>query len=459
MLLAIASMIVCGQCHPDIVARYAKTPMANTSGPVEAANEPTGGFFHAISGTRYEVIRSANRLLLQSNGRPRQLSFYIGSRRMGRSYAFAADGYLYQAPVGYYTNRRMWDMAPGYENDREPDFNRPITAECLFCHASGARIVPRTVNRLADASALRGITCERCHGDASAHLSHPQAGNIVNPRKLAIPERDSVCEQCHLAGEARLPQVAHEVADFRPGQRLSTYLAVFVTAGRPSRIRVNSHAEALAASRCRRESGRKLWCGTCHDPHGSRTAYREVCLGCHGPQSCPKLKNHSMRDEADCIACHMPKSRAYDGGHTVFTNHSIPRKPANDPSMKAAPASLESYYSDETDSAAADRNLGIAWAQLAENYRDARLFEKAWPPLRATADRHPRDPLLYAKIAEALESASKTVEAEKAYRISLEQNPDQIDVLVGLAVLLERTGRSAEAAVFRRRAAAILPRQ
>ena len=459
MLLAILPMIVCAQCHADIVARYAKTPMAQSSGLVDPAGEPTGGFFHPNSGIRYEIVKSGNRLQLEWNGHRKALDFFIGSRRMGRSYGFAAYGYLYQAPVGYYANRRLWDMAPGYENDREPDFNRPITADCLFCHATGARVIPKTLNRVADLSAFHGVSCERCHGDASAHVSHPQPGNVVNPKKLPFAERDSVCEQCHLSGEARIPQPGRDLADFRPGQRLSTYLAVFVAEGRAPGIRVTSHAEALAASACRRASGQKLWCGSCHDPHGAQTDYREVCLGCHTPQTCPQLKSASSRAGADCIACHMPKARAYDGGHTVFTDHSIPRRPANYLSRKVEPASLASYFPADTDSIAAGRNLGIAWTQAAVNYAEPRFFEKAWPLLRAAASRQPRDPALYAKVGEALESASKISEAEKAYLLSLDQDAEQVDVLLRLAALLDRAGRETEALALRKRAAAILPRQ
>lgn len=459
MLLAIVPMIVCSHCHPDVVARYLKTPMANTSGPVEAANEPAGGFFHASSDTHYEIVKSANRLLLEWNGQSKPLDFFIGSRRMGRSYVLDSDGYLYQAPVGYYANRRLWDMAPGYENDRKPDFNRPITTECLFCHASGARIIPKTLNRVADVSALHGISCERCHGDASDHLAHPQAGNIVNPAKLSFDARNSVCEQCHLAGEARFPQPGQGIDEFRPGASLSTYVAVLVAAGRPSGIRVNSHAEALAASRCRRESGQKLWCGSCHDPHGSRTAYREVCLGCHEPYACPKLRSKTNSEAADCVACHMPKSRAYDGGHTVFTDHSIPRRPRNNPPNKMPPESLESYFPVAADPSVTDRNLGIAWALEAESYRDPRLFDKAWPFLRNAAGRKPRDPLLYAKIGEALESASKSSEAVQAYRLSLDEDPDQVDILLRLAALLERTGNGTVARQLRDRAANMMRHQ
>ncbi len=96
MLLAVLPMIVCSPCHAKIVERYSKTPMAISSGLVDSAQELTGGFLHAASSTQYEIVRSGNRLELQWGGHRRPLDFYIGSRRMGRSYGYAVDG---AAPV------------------------------------------------------------------------------------------------------------------------------------------------------------------------------------------------------------------------------------------------------------------------------------------------------------------------------------------------------------------------
>lgn len=458
MLLALVATIVCSQCHAGIVARYNARPMARTSGLVDAAAEPAGEFFHPASGTRFEIVKSGNGLELDWKHHRQPLDFFIGSRRMGRSYGFIENGYFYQAPAGYYANRRLWGMAPGYENDRKPDFTRPITSDCLFCHASGATPISGTINRYQDTSSLRGISCERCHGDPSVHLAHPQKGNIVNPQKLPAAQRDSVCEQCHLAGEARFPQPGRRLMDFRPGQRLSTYLAVFVAGGERSGIRVNSHAAALFESRCRQASGQQLWCGTCHDPHSQTVVdYRAKCLGCHASAECPTVRNRSRETEADCIGCHMPKGRAYDGGHSVFTDHSIPRHAPQYSTARKTPESLQAYYPADPASPTGARDWGIAWAQVAEDYASGEALEKAWPLLRAAAGSHPRDPLLYAKIGGALQSAQKTTAAKDAYELALEQDPEQVDVILRLAALLEHSGEAGKAAALRKRAAAILP--
>src|SRR5262245_53972884 len=113
--------------------------MANSSGTVHAAAEYPGKV-----DTRFTITPQ---LRLIWRGGHVDLTFFIGSRRMGRSYAYEHDGYLFQAPVGYYGNRTAWDLAPGYEHDAAPDLNRPITSECLSCHATRTSLVQGTINR------------------------------------------------------------------------------------------------------------------------------------------------------------------------------------------------------------------------------------------------------------------------------------------------------------------------
>ena len=291
--------------------------MGSSFGLVDARKETAGSFSHPPSKTDFRIaLRDASLELIWNGGR-QPLDFFVGSRRVGRSFGFSDNGYLYQAPVGYYAARQAWDMAPGYEKDVQPDLTRPITPECLACHTSGARALPGTLNRVENLAAIEPIGCERCHGDGRDHAAHPKRENIVNPARLPSRARDSVCEQCHLAGDVRLAQAGQPLGSYRPGADLAQFVAVF-TAGVPRPgARVNAHAEALAASRCRRESAGKLWCGTCHNPHGKAASYRETCLGCH---SCADPK----RDREDCTSCHMPKFESAGGGHTTWTDHSIP---------------------------------------------------------------------------------------------------------------------------------------
>src|SRR5207244_4864123 len=75
----------------------------------------------------------------------------------------------------------------------------------------------------------------------------------------------------------------------------------------------------LEQSRCVRESGAKLFCLDCHDPHrkiAGTDHYREVCQSCH------KSGEH-VAAKTDCVSCHMPKRRTQDVVHVVMTDHRI----------------------------------------------------------------------------------------------------------------------------------------
>jgi predicted CXXCH cytochrome family protein len=257
------------------------------------------------------------------------MEFAIGSGHQGKSYAWRHGDSLFQSPIAWYREQRRWDMAPGYEQDPSPDFYRPITAECLFCHAGGARPVAGTQNRYLDPPfAPAAISCERCHGDASTHLAKPGRATIVNPARLPPAKRNSVCEACHLSGEARIPNPGKDFRDFRPGMQLEEVFSVYVAnhAGKQD-LKVVSHFEQLAASRCATESQDRMWCGSCHDPHREPAAreraayYRDKCLICHEDAA----NAHRQQKGDDCTGCHMPRKQAYDGGHTAFTDHWIRR--------------------------------------------------------------------------------------------------------------------------------------
>jgi len=386
--------------------------MANTSGLVIAARESAG------TAGPYTITPGLQ--LIWPGGKV-DLTLFIGSRRMGRSFAFEYKQHLYQAPVGYYANRHAWDLAPGYERDSKPDLSRPITTDCLYCHATRATLEPGTLNRYREI--VHGVQCARCHGESAEHA------NLVNPAKLTARRRDSICEQCHLSGEVRLIQPGKKMTDFVPGGDISEVIEVFTATAKG--VAVNGHADAFASSRCKQESGDRLWCGTCHNPHQPTASYTAVCRTCHT----------QPHDESDCVPCHMPKAKAYDGGHTVFTDHSISTR---------AVRPLASYFGREPSS----RNLGLAYVRLALTRRDSGYLEKAWPLLRTAAATHGRDPVLYYEIANLLAASGRRPQAVEYYRLSIEQDPLQPDALLKLAALL---GRSAEAADLREKVSRMLP--
>ena len=137
----------------------------------------------------------------------------------------------------------------------------------------------------------------------------------------------------------------------------------------------------------------------------------------------------------------MPKAKAYDGGHTVFTDHSI---------STHTPRKLASYFG----RLPSPRNLGLAYVELATKQRDTEYLEKAWPLLREAAAGQPRDPALYYAVANLLNAAGQKQRAIEYYRRSLEQDPIQPDALRKLAALV---ASPEEARELREKALRILP--
>jgi len=95
-----------------------------------------------------------------------------------------------------------------------------------------------------------------------------------------------------------------------------------------SELKVTSHVENLAQSACKRASGEKLWCATCHDPHTTpapvaKVAYfRGKCLSCHQTDSCRSPAKARQEKQDYCITCHMPRGPT-DIPHFSFTHHRV----------------------------------------------------------------------------------------------------------------------------------------
>ena len=159
-----------------------------------AAREPEGMVRHALSGTTFTIRNSASgsEQILEQGGimQSFSLAYVVGSGAHALGAVVQAGQHLFQSPLSYYTQRRAWDMAPGYEESKDPDFSRPVTVECLSCHADKPLTIANTLNSY-QTPALdgMGIQCDRCHGPADAHLKKPVPGTIVNPAKLARAAR------------------------------------------------------------------------------------------------------------------------------------------------------------------------------------------------------------------------------------------------------------------------------
>jgi hypothetical protein len=436
----------CVACHPREVAGYAKSAMARSLRPMRGGFEisapPDGAVEHAASKTRFFIRSSPDGMtqgyIRQHESSEQKMAFLIGSGNHATGYLIQMGDHLFQSPLSYYTARRLWDLAPGYESDPHPDFTRPVTAECLFCHSGKPLPVAETLNRYqAGTFAEYAISCDRCHGDPAAHLKNPVSGSIVNPTNLKGAARASVCEQCHLVGDTRVPNPGRAISDFRPGQTLETFYTTYVGARASGEsIKVVSHAEQLALSQCARRSGDKLWCGTCHNPHDqpaqSASYYRDRCLTCH---VATLEKTHAAPDR-DCVACHMPKSPTVDGNHTAFTNHRIAR-PGQVDSIRAKPDTLTAWR--EPEPALRDRNRGIALITFGVEHGSPTVAIDGYRLLTAIEKNFPDDPALLTSIGNVLMKAKRPSEAltrfEKVVTLKPEYAPNRLNVAIALATL------------------------
>ena len=455
----------CAPCHRTIYDSYRQTPMANSSGAAGGGiireKYDRAVFDHAPTGFRYRVGQKPGAIVLEfaridgTLKGTKDLPYFIGSGATARSYLLTDDGFLYQAPVAYYTSSGAWGLAPNYETYAYPYLTRPVSPACLSCHASFLKAVPPTQNRYGSPPfGEGGIACERCHGPGEAPIRKMQSGDrdgglaIVNPAKLAPDRRDSVCSQCHLTGEVRVMRAGADWQSYHPGDRLAGSVSVFVRAGESPGLKVTSHVEKLAQSACQRGAGDRLWCGTCHDPHsvpkpaGRAAWFRQKCLGCHDTGACQETKVARAKRQDDCVGCHMTKSTVTDAQHVVYTDHSIPRRPR---SGDAAPASNRELvvFGGGT---ASRRDVAMAYGIAASRTRDGSIRTRAMGMLQEAERNSPDDVEVLLYLAELYRNDAREESAIPLYQRAIRLDPSQVTASVGLGAILMERGEFGEAA-------------
>jgi hypothetical protein len=415
----------CQSCHPQQVAGYSHTGMGQSLR--SPAKEPEGDFEHVKSKTLFLVRSNPSGLFqrMQQAGQTLdyRIDYVIGSGNHASCYLARIGDHLFESPICYYKNRGF-DMAPGYSDASAPAFSRPITEECLLCHSGRPLPIPHSLNRYqSPAFTEEAISCDRCHGDAAAHLKRPVPGSILNPRKLGPALRDSVCEQCHLSGVVRVTNPGKNVADFHAGQRLEDVFTTYVS-DPPSQdtdsFKVVSQSEQLAGSQCARASSGRMWCGTCHDPHNKPADpvayYRTRCLSCHTSA----LPGNHPAQTSNCLSCHMPRRETDDGGHTVFTDHRIRRTPQQ-PGGTAPLKQLIAWR--EPAPELRERNLALAFNNAGLRHSAIDLLDRSYPMLLEVQKRSPADPDVLTAIGTVLLNRDDFLPAAKLFDHVIELRP------------------------------------
>jgi hypothetical protein len=353
--VAYVGMQTCRSCHANVYNTFIETGMGKSFGKAtpEKSDASFGeddlvydektDFYYKPYFKNDTMYIMEYRLLGKDtiHKRVEQIDYIIGSGHHTNSHIISENGYLFQAPITYYSQDQRWDMAPGFDKENHR-FSRFLTTECITCHNQYPLAVPESLNKYEQMPT--GIECERCHGPGAVHVKEKLAGNIVdtsryidytivNPANLSKDLQMDVCQRCHLQGIAVLEE-GKTFFDFKPGLKLSTVMNVFLPRYTNSHEQfiMASQADRLRLSKCYMMSD-DLTCLTCHNPHHSvRTAekqgFNNSCINCHQSRNLAKCSAPMASRDANgdnCVKCHMPPSSSIDIPHIRITDHHISR--------------------------------------------------------------------------------------------------------------------------------------
>ncbi len=370
-------MNTCKLCHQSIYNTFIKTGMGKSL-DVATQQKSSGDFKNAsvydkLADLNYKAFWQNDSLYFcefrkekndTAHKRIEHVNYIIGSGQHTNSHLQSVNGYINQMPMTYYTQKKHWDLPPGFEGGFNTRFSRKIGLECMSCHNGYPNFVLGSENKYA--SIPSGIDCERCHGPGSIHVAERQTGSkidtskyidysIVNPAKLSIDLQFDLCQRCHLQGNAVLKE-GKSFYDFKPGQKLSDFISVFLPKYKNAdeEFIMASHADRLKQSACFIKSYEQvknknslkpykeaMTCITCHNPHVSvketnKNMFNDACMNCHGTKELADGSKQSTLRNAhrqlpsgtwnNCVSCHMPVSGATDIPHVSVHDHYI-RKP------------------------------------------------------------------------------------------------------------------------------------
>ncbi len=377
----------CKLCHQDIYNTFIKTGMgksfdvaSKTKSSADYHNsvihDKIGDFYYKAFWLHDSLQFLEYRLQGKDTIYKRQetVDYIVGSGQHTNSHIQSVNGYLNQMPMTFYTQKKKWDLPPGFEDGHNSRFMRKIGLECMSCHNNYPEFVLGSENKFT--AVPEGINCERCHGPGSIHVAERQTGSridtskyidysIVNPAKLSIDAQFDICQRCHLQGNTILKE-GKSFYDFKPGMKLSDYMTVFLPKYKNAddEFIMASHADRLKQSKCFIASaslativsatstgsvtGAKklkpykdaMTCVTCHNPHVSvretnPNVFNDACNSCHNENGKSKINcsKKGITISSNCVSCHMPKSGSIDIPHVTVHDHYI-RKPLTNTDKK-----------------------------------------------------------------------------------------------------------------------------
>lgn len=403
-------MQMCMSCHGEIHHTFQHTGMGMSFGKatLEKAHYDWNGsevIYDEALDLHYQPFFRDSLLFVREfriykgdtvHNRVQQIQYIIGSGQHTNSHIYNVNGYLYQAPFTYYTQKERADLPPGYEDGANSRFSRIIGLECMSCHnamPTGFQI--GSENRFSEVPL--GIDCERCHGPGELHVSEKLKGiivdtavqadnSIVNPRRLSAELQMELCQRCHLQGNAVLKS-GKSFFDFKPGMYLSEVMDVYLPRYDDSEhsFIMASHADRLKLSECFKAGEGDFNCISCHNPHVSvretnLLRFNQTCTGCHGGDHqtfCLEEEQTRQAMDDNCVACHMPSSSSNDIPHVSVHDHWIRVPEERSPSLEGNRTllALVAINNDQP----SHRSKARAFLQQVEQFEGGEeLLDSAW---------------------------------------------------------------------------------
>ncbi len=220
-----------------------------------------------------------------------------------------------------------------YKNTEWTQRKRTFSRACAGCHNTGMTITWETSsanNYITGYNYLDlNITCEKCHGPGSEHISTADKNKIIIPMYLTADAERQLCGQCHAAdaGKRKVPDGSFGYAynannasligggTYVPGvYNVADYIKGFgVTAPTggfdawPDGIHGKAHRQQypeLVVSVHTNNPYEKLVCSSCHNPHTLRQGPEAFTVKSGADTyvfDTPTFKNNVL-----CLACHTP---------------------------------------------------------------------------------------------------------------------------------------------------------
>lgn len=465
----------CAECHPDEAESFAETGMGRAlfrpdSAPrIEDFSPNRATVRHPVTGVLYQAsVDESGRWWQEERTEDGQFRrrvealFVFGSGNGTRSYIGQVGQGWVQLPLTWYSEKKIWDMSPGYHGADHLRFERAIVPECLFCHND---LTPIFENESAHYAAplVEGISCARCHGHGAEHARLQHAGldppegepdpSILNPARLSPDRQHQICMQCHILGEIRVLHEGRRWDAYDPRVPLEHYFSAYLPDTMEGRaFPIAGHGQRLSLSPCFTQSQGKLSCTTCHNPHKRDLQHtaQGSCLGCHQQADCTDLPHHAGTQKT-CAGCHMHVGETSDIPHVLFTDHYIRARPHNPSEPEQTPATLalvdffRAEPSDPEQAREAQLRLGRAHLEIGQAQNNDAQIKLARHLLQSTLTANTQSPEAWFALARAQMLEGDLTQAVQSFETLAQLEPESQRWRPHYARVLDRVGRTAEA--------------